>query len=74
VRATGLRRVGSEHLKMTLTDGAARLEGIGFGMAERQPELEREGGPLDVAFRLEENRWNGRTTLQARLVELRPAG
>jgi hypothetical protein len=28
-------------------------------------------GPIDVAFKLEENSWNGRTSLQARLVDVR---
>jgi single-stranded-DNA-specific exonuclease len=73
VRATTLRRVGSQHLKMTLADGPTRLPAIGFGMGDRLGELQREDRPLDVAFRLEENTWNGRTSLQARLVELRPA-
>ncbi len=73
IRAVTPRRVGSEHLKMTLVDGATRLEAIGFGMAGRLPGVERETGPVDVAFRLEENHWNGRTTLQARLMDMRPA-
>jgi single-stranded-DNA-specific exonuclease len=73
VRATGPRKVGSEHLKLTLGEGSARLAAIGFGMADRLAEVERHGDALDVAFRLEENHWNGRTTLQARLVEMRPA-
>ena len=30
-------------------------------------------GPLDVAFKLEENTWNGRSRLQAKLVDLRPS-
>ncbi len=70
------RVVGSKHLKLTLTGQGARLDAIGFGMADRLAEC--EGGSLDVAFRLEENSWttrNGttRTTLQARLVDLRSA-
>jgi hypothetical protein len=28
---------------------------------------------VDAAFKLEENTWNGRTSLQARLVDLRLA-
>jgi single-stranded-DNA-specific exonuclease len=74
VRAEGAREVGSGHLKLTLAAAGASLPAIGFGMAERLPELRAAGGPLDVAFRLEENVWNGRTSLQARLMDLRPAG
>lgn len=67
------RIVGQNHLKMTLAAGGARLDAIGFGMADRAGEIAFARTPLDVAFKLEENTWNGRTTLQARLVDLRPA-
>ncbi|HEX6070472.1 MAG TPA: hypothetical protein VFZ18_11630, partial [Longimicrobiaceae bacterium] len=73
-RIAGVPRVvGTRHLRMTLADGAARLEAIGFGMGERIGEVEAGAGAVDVAFKLEENSWNGRTTLQARLVDLRPS-
>jgi single-stranded-DNA-specific exonuclease len=64
--------VGQNHLKMTLRSGARTVDAIGFGMADRatEPWL---AGPLDAAFKLEENTYNGRTSLQARLVDLRPA-
>ena len=70
------RIVGSNHLKLTLAGDGARLEAIGFGMAEHRETC--LSGPIDVAFRLEENRWTTRsgavrTTLQARLVDLRSA-
>jgi len=74
VRATSLRRVGSDHLKMALSQGSTRLEAIGFGMADRQAEIESSPGALDIAFKLEENSWQGRTSLQARVVGLRHAG
>jgi single-stranded-DNA-specific exonuclease len=64
------RVVGQNHLKMTLSAHGHTLDAIGFGMAERMDETR---GPLDVAFKLEENTWNGRTRAQARLVDLRPA-
>lgn len=67
------RIVGQNHLKMTLSAGGARLDAIGFGMADRAGDIAFARTPLDVAFKLEENTWNGRTTLQARLVDLRPA-
>jgi single-stranded-DNA-specific exonuclease len=67
------RIVGQNHLKIVLTGGGATLEAIGFGMADRWGEPGLADGPMDVAFKLEENTWNGRTSLQARLVDLRPA-
>lgn len=65
------RVVGSNHLKLTLADAGVALDAIGFGMSDRAAEL--ASGPVDVAFRLEENVWNGRTRLQAKLVDVRPA-
>ncbi|MDB4951213.1 MAG: recJ [Gemmatimonadetes bacterium] len=67
------RTVGQNHLKLTLASGGVTLDAIGFGMAERCGEVGAGAGPLDVAFKLEENTYNGRTSLQARLVDLRLA-
>jgi single-stranded-DNA-specific exonuclease len=72
VRPEAVREVGTGHLKLTLAANGSRLEAIGFGMAGRAPEL-LGGAPVDAAFRLEENQYRGRSTLQARLVDLRPS-
>ena len=53
-------------------DGAT-LDAIGFGMADRLGDVNPGRGAIDLAFKLEENHWNGRTRAQARLVDLRPA-
>ncbi len=73
VRVLGRPKVvGENHLKLELTQGGARLHAIGFRMADRLPAL--AGVDLvDVAFQLQENSWNGRTELQARLVDVRRA-
>jgi single-stranded-DNA-specific exonuclease len=65
--------VGGNHLKLTLASGPARLEAIGFSMGDRIRDLNPALGPIDVAFKLEQNEWNGRTSVQARLVDLRPS-
>ncbi len=62
------RILKDKHLKLTLTDGQNRIESIGFNMAEKLPS-----GPVDVAFSLHENTWNGRTFLQMNLKDVRPA-
>jgi single-stranded-DNA-specific exonuclease len=67
------RVVGQGHLKMTLGAYGAKLDAIGFGMGERAQEPGFGRQLLDVAFKLEENHFNGRTTVQARLVDFRPA-
>ena len=65
-------RVGNGHLKGALEQQGQRLSAIGFGWADRVPWLGE--GPVDAAFRLESNEWNGTTTLQARLCALTPGG
>jgi single-stranded-DNA-specific exonuclease len=68
------KEVGSgQHVKLLLAQGAARLPAIGFRMAERLRDINMTAGPLDVAFQLQEDRWNGRDRLQARLVDVRVA-
>lgn len=65
--------VGDRHLKLTLASHGRTIDAIGFGMAERGGEPWLDGGPVDVAYKLEENHYNGRTSIQARIVDLRPA-
>jgi single-stranded-DNA-specific exonuclease len=72
VQFTGKARVGNGHLKGTLDDGTTRLAAIGFQWADRVPWL--GDGPVDAAFRLELNEWNGYSSLQARLCALAPHG
>lgn len=65
------RRVGANHLRGALLAPGARLEAIAFQWADRVPWLGT--APVDAAFKLERNDWNGRSTLQARVVALAPA-
>ncbi|MBR9990775.1 MAG: single-stranded-DNA-specific exonuclease RecJ, partial [Gemmatimonadetes bacterium] len=64
---------GGQHLKMTLGQGEARLPAIGFRMAGRLKDIDFGSTPLDVAFQLQQDEWNGRKRLQARLVDVRAA-
>ena len=70
-RAVGARRVGTNHLRFTLDDGSAVLPAIGFRWADAVPD-DWLTNPLDVAFRLERDDWQGRTTIQARVASLAP--
>jgi single-stranded-DNA-specific exonuclease len=67
------RVVGEKHLRLTLASHGSTMEAIGFHLAGIGGEPWVAGGPMDVAFKLEENHWNGRTSLQAKIVDLRPA-
>jgi single-stranded-DNA-specific exonuclease len=62
--------VGNGHLKGALDDGTSRLWAIGFQWADRVPWLSDE--PVDAAFRIECDEWNGLSSLQARLCALSP--
>jgi single-stranded-DNA-specific exonuclease len=73
VTAAPPRIVGERHLKLTLAAHGSTMEAIGFNLAELGGESWLAEGTLDVAFKLEENHWNGRTSLQAKIVDLRPA-
>lgn len=69
----GAKVLNGGHVKFTIADGGARLPAIGFGLADRLvPELTNTG-LVDVAFNLTENTFRGVTTMQARVVDVRPA-
>ncbi len=62
------RTVGKNGLRLVLQGGGHTLTAVGWGMAERKSELE-VGRPIDVAFRLDRDEWNGESRLQARLTD-----
>lgn len=72
VRLATPRTVGNGHLKATLADAGRRLDAIAFNWADRAASLLAH--PVDVAFKLERNEYQGRSALQARVVTLGPAG
>jgi single-stranded-DNA-specific exonuclease len=72
VQLDGVRTVGSNHLKAMIACGGRRLDAIAFNWADRASGL--DVGEVDVAFRLERNEWQGRSSLQARVVALARAG
>ncbi len=79
LRAVGpAKAVGQDksHLRLRVAQraGGPVYPVIGFGLGERLEEVERsgkEGHPLELAFCLEENRWNGRTELQLEAKDVR---
>ena len=70
VRVVRSRIVGKNHLQMTLADGSAQLESIGFNMGHREtPE-----GLVDVAFQLKKNNYHGQESLRLDLQDFRLSG
>jgi single-stranded-DNA-specific exonuclease len=74
VKVKSSRMVGSEgrHLKLTLEDErGAIIDSIGFRMGHLQPTLPPR---VDVPYHFEANEYNGRTSLQLNLKDVKPAG
>jgi len=64
--------VGNGHLKMRVAqNGSAVFDAIGFNMHEHLPQIRESGdGNIHLAYILEENTWNNRTTLQLRIKDI----
>jgi len=70
VKVQGVPRVlGEQHLKFSVEAGNSIFEVIAFNFSQdKLPD-----GALDIAFVLKENTWNGKTSLQLQLKDVRPA-
>ena len=68
----GTRRVGTtgEHLRLDVTDRTAAISGIGFGMGEAALHLQN-GNAVDLCYELEENTFNGRTSIQMNVQDIK---
>ena len=66
------RPVGSDesHLKLKITDGEHQFDAIGFGLGKHCEELKNKQH-FDCVFTIEENVWNGRTTLQLNIKDIK---
>ncbi len=73
VRVTNSRTVGAEskHLKIVVTDEHVTFDAIGFRLGYLQSDLPPR---LDVLYNFESNEFNGRTSLQLNLKDVKPAG
>ncbi len=72
VREARLVGNGAKHLKLSLVPqgGVKCFDAIGFSFGKNFPDL-KENDVLDVAFTLDENTWNGSTSLQLKLVDMK---
>ena len=70
VRLRQVRRVGSDHLKLSVTDGRLTWPAIAFRQGARADEL-AEGDRVDLVYNLEDQTWNGEHTLQLVVKDLR---
>ena len=67
------KRVGKqgEHLKLDLTDRNVAISGIAFGKGDMAMYIQN-GNAVDVCYSLEQNTYNGMTTLQMKVEDIVP--
>ena len=56
------------HIRFVVKQNDIRFTGIGFNMADKFHLLESKQ-PIDIIFMLDENVWNGETTLQLKVID-----
>ena len=67
------RIVGDNHLKLEVVakkDDFKGVAGIGFNLGNKM-DIIRSGKPFDVVYHIEENEWQGRTTLQLMVQDIK---
>jgi single-stranded-DNA-specific exonuclease len=67
------KRVGKlgEHLKLDLTDRSVAITGIAFGKGDLATFIQN-GNAVDVCYSLEQNTYNGVTSLQMKVEDILP--
>jgi single-stranded-DNA-specific exonuclease len=73
VHVKNSRTVGQDgkHLKLILLNGQVTYDAIGFRLGYLQPELPLK---VDLLYTFESNEYNGRTSLQLNLKDVKPSG
>lgn len=67
------RVVKEQHLRIVIHQhNGITIDGIGFGMADKYPIVQK--GPFDIVYTLDENEYNGKTSLQMRIIDIKEAG
>ena len=58
------------HIRFVVSQNNIRFTGIGFNMADKF-HLVQSNQPLDIVFTLDENIWNGETSLQLKVIDVK---
>ncbi len=71
VTETGYSKIAKElHIRFVLSQDNVTLTGIGFNMAEKFHLLQLQKA-VDIVFTIDENEWNGNTSLQLKMLDIR---
>lgn len=71
VQDTGYSKIVKEaHIRFVVKQNGITFTGIGFNMADKFHLLQLNSA-IDIVFTLDENDWNGNTTLQLKVVDIR---
>jgi single-stranded-DNA-specific exonuclease len=62
--------VKDAHIRFVLKQNRTTLTGIGFNMADKF-NLIQQNKPLDIVFTIDENEYNGNTTLQIKMIDFK---
>ncbi len=74
VTDTGWSKIVKElHIRFVLNQDSVTITGIGFNLAEKFHLLQMRK-PIDIVYTIDENEWNGQTTLQMKVLDFRPSG
>ena len=63
--------VKEQHIRIVAHQNGVRIEGIGFGLADKYDIVRT--GPFDMVYSIEENEHNGNTKLQVKVIDIRKA-
>lgn len=62
--------VGNNHLKFKVKDDGIVIDAIAFNFADMRDRMRPSRQHIDTAYVIEENTWNGRTTIQMRIKDI----
>jgi single-stranded-DNA-specific exonuclease len=68
----GSKIVKEQHIRFQVKQNGTIITGIGFNMADKF-SLIQSGKPIDIAYTLDINEWNGQTNLQMKVCDIRAA-
>jgi single-stranded-DNA-specific exonuclease len=69
--ANDVQVVGNNHLKFKVKSDGIVIDSIAFNFAEMRDKIKPARQIIDAAYVIEENTWNGRTTIQMRIKDMK---